>query len=544
MTTTEPSRQATTSSPAPARITLFAGLVGVVTALVTLAVAEVVSLLLGGRGNPILSVGSLVIDLTPGGLKTLVIDVFGTADKIFLFVVLGLVVVALAVAVGIVQLRKPPYGITLLLVVGLIALVASVTRSEATAIDGAPVLIGVAAGVIVLRLLVRRLEAWESAAGARSAAGTSMRTPDATAISFGGAGQPRRQFLTTLIVAGVASAVVAAAARAMSAATTAANTVRESLRLPAAASPGPLIGTDATLDVDGISPFVTANADFYRIDTALQVPAIDSSSWTLKITGMVEEELEITFDELLALPLQERWITLTCVSNEVGGDLIGNALWLGYPIRELLARAKPDSGADMVLSTSQDGFTASTPLAVLTDENTDALLAVGMNGEPLPLEHGFPVRMVVPGLYGYVSATKWVTELKVTTFEQDEGYWTSRGWTARGPIKISSRIDTPSSRTPVSAGTVAIAGVAWAQHTGIAAVEVSIDGGQWRAATLATAVTADTWLQWSYAWEATSGDHEVRVRATDRDGTVQTASEAPPAPDGSTGLHTVTVSVD
>jgi DMSO/TMAO reductase YedYZ molybdopterin-dependent catalytic subunit len=282
--------------------------------------------------------------------------------------------------------------------------------------------------------------------------------------------------------------------------------------------------------------------DFYRIDTALQVPVINSDDWTLKITGMVENEVEITFAELLAKPLVEHMATLACVSNKVGGDLIGNALWLGYPIRDLLAEAKPRTGADMVLSTSEDGFTAGTPLDALTDPKRQALLAVGMNGEPLPMDHGFPVRMVVPGLYGYVSATKWVTELKVTTFEADYGYWTPLGWSALGPIKLSSRIDTPRQRT-LEAGTVAVAGVAWAQHTGISKVEVSVDGGEWEKATLAETTGADTWRQWHLSWAATPGDHTLTVRATDADNTLQAQQTAPPAPDGATGWHTVDVTV-
>jgi DMSO/TMAO reductase YedYZ molybdopterin-dependent catalytic subunit len=532
VSTTAPARIPAPTGLAPRTFTLFAALIGVVTALGTLAVAEVVSLLMGGTGNPILAVGSLVIDLTPAGLKDLVIGVFGTGDKVFLFLVLAVVVLALAAGVGLLQTFKPPFGITLLMVVGLIGIAAATTRADAGLDAAVPTLIGVVAGIFLLRALVRRLESWSTVPSPRLAVSVSAR------------GQvERRGFLTMLIATGVASVVIGAGARAMSAATAAVNDVRAALKLPAASSTGPTIAADATLDISGISPFVTPNADFYRIDTALQVPSVDSSKWSLKITGMVEEEIEITFDELLALPLQERLITLTCVSNEVGGDLIGNALWLGYPIRELLARAKPAAGADMVLSTSQDGFTASTPLEVLTDDGVDALLAVGMNGEPLPLEHGFPVRMVVPGLYGYVSATKWVTSLKVTTFAEDQGYWTSRGWTARGPIKLSSRIDTPRVGATVAAGTVAIAGVAWAQNVGIAAVDVRIDGGDWRSATLAKTVTVDSWLQWSYAWEATSGSHEVQVRATNLDGEVQTSTEAPPAPDGSSGLHTVTVRV-
>ena len=253
--------------------------------------------------------------------------------------------------------------------------------------------------------------------------------------------------------------------------------------------------------------------------------------------------MEITFADLLALPLQERYITLACVSQDIGGGLIGNALWLGYPIRDLLARAVPTAGADMVLSTSVDGFTASTPLTVLQDPGTDALLAVGMNGAPLPLDHGFPVRMVVPGLYGYVSATKWVTELKVTTFADDLAYWSTRGWTERGPIKLSSRIDTPRRGFEVQPGTVPIAGIAWAQHTGIRAVDVQIDDGPWQPAELAAPVSTDTWIQWVYQWEATSGTHRVTARATDADGLVQTAEIRPPAPDGATGLHSISVRV-
>ena len=235
----------------------------------------------------------------------------------------------------------------------------------------------------------------------------------------------------------------------------------------------------AELDIEGLAPVVTPNAQFYRIDTALAVPAVDPSSWSLRIHGLVDQEVTLTWDELLALPLEESVTTLACVSNEVGGGLIGNAVWLGYPIRELLARAAPTADADMVLSRSVDGFTASTPLAVLEDDR-NAILAIGMNGDPLPPEHGFPVRMVVPGLYGYVSATKWVVDLEVTRFDAASAYWTDRGWSERGPIKISSRIDVPRSGQSLSAGPITVAGVAWHQHVGIEAVEVQVDDGPWR----------------------------------------------------------------
>ena len=290
------------------------------------------------------------------------------------------------------------------------------------------------------------------------------------------------------------------------------------------------------------------NETFYRIDTALRVPVVDPATWSLRVTGLVDNPFTLTWDELLALPLVEHHVTLACVSNTVGGDLVGNALWLGYPLRELLARARPRGDADMVLSRSVDGFTAGTPLEALLDPSRESLLAIAMNGEPLPAEHGFPARLVVPGLYGYVSATKWVTELKVTRFADDAGYWTPRGWSERGPVKLESRIDVPRQGdvSPGADGTVVVAGVAWAQHTGIRGVEIQVDDEPWRPATLADTVGPDTWRQWRFAWDAAasgSGDHTVRVRATDANGVVQTGEEAPPAPDGATGWHTVTVSV-
>jgi DMSO/TMAO reductase YedYZ molybdopterin-dependent catalytic subunit/type III secretory pathway component EscS len=508
---------------------VLSALTGIVSALVTLAVAEVASLFLGGNGSPLLAVGSFVIDVVPEGVKSGVIALFGTADKIVLSIVLGLIVAVLAALAGMLQYRRPPFGILVLGVVAAIALAAVLTRADATPVNALPTLAGALVGSVMLRRLAVRLRAWS---GPLSRAEVLDENPR---------GLERRRFLQLVIVAGVASAVVGAGARIANAGTRAASAARAALRLPAAASAAPILPPDAVLDIDGISPFIVPAKDFYRIDTALQVPSIDPAEWELRIVGMVENEVTISYDELAALPQKERYMTLSCVSNTVGGSLVGNALWLGYPIRELLARAKPLPGADMVLSRSIDGFTAGTPIEVLQDESTDALLAIGMNGEPLPLEHGFPVRMVVPGLYGYVSATKWVVELDVTTFAADEGYWTPRGWDAKGPAKVASRIDTPRNR--VSAGTVPIAGVAWAPHTGIAKVEVSIDGGAWHSAELARVVTVDSWLQWSFAWDAAPGSHDIRVRATDTNGYTQTADEAPPAPNGSTGWHEVSVRV-
>ncbi|MCJ1701091.1 molybdopterin-dependent oxidoreductase [Rathayibacter festucae] len=509
---------------APRRVALFAILTGLVSAAVTLATAELVAVFTGAGGSPLVAVGGFVIDIVPPGVKDTVIALFGTGDKLVLLVSLGIAVALLAIAAGLLEYRKTPLGVLVLAAVAGLGTLAAVSREGASGIDAAPSVVGMVAGAMVLRAASARLRAWDE----EPARGST----------------DRRSFLRLVGIAGAAAVVAGVGARVVTAAASAVTAVREAVVLPTpAATAAPIPATGVLDDIEGISSYVTSNDDFYRIDTALSVPSVDPADWSLRITGMVEEEITLTWDELLALPLEEHLVTLSCVSNEVGGDLIGTALWLGYPIRELLARARPTAGADMVLSRSIDGFTASSPLEVLTDEGRASLLAVGMNGQPLPVEHGFPVRMVVPGLYGYVSATKWVTELKVTTFEDDVAYWSTRGWTERGPIKVESRIDVPRQGQAVPAGTVAVAGVAWAPHTGISKVEVQIDGGAWQTARLAEAVTADTWIQWVYEWDAIAGDHVVLVRATDSEGLVQTQDEAPPAPDGATGWHMRTVTV-
>jgi DMSO/TMAO reductase YedYZ molybdopterin-dependent catalytic subunit len=314
---------------------------------------------------------------------------------------------------------------------------------------------------------------------------------------------------------------------------------REAVVLPRPATPLAPIPSGAHFDVDGLSPFVTPNADFYRIDTALLIPQVETAGWTLTIDGMVDRRRTYTYEQLLARPLVEADLTLTCVSNEVGGRLVGNARWLGVPLRELLDEAGVQRRADQVVGRSVDGFTAGFPVAAL--DGRDALVALAMNGEPLPLRHGFPARLVVAGLYGYVSATKWLKEVRLTRFDDDSTYWIDRGWAQQGPIKLASRIDTP--RGTVDGGRVAVAGVAWAQGRGIRRVEVRVDDGRWHDAELADAVGVDTWRQWRWAWDAVPGRHRLSVRATADDGEVQTGDEAPPFPDGATGWHTVGVRV-
>jgi DMSO/TMAO reductase YedYZ molybdopterin-dependent catalytic subunit len=569
MSTRSPERPATPSErriPAAAATpppSVLAGAVGILAALVTLAVAELVALMIDPASSPLLAVGSLVIDLVPSWVKDLVIALFGTNDKIVLLLCLGVVVAVLAVVAGVLEWRRSPWGTVVLAVVGAVAVIAATTRSGATGTWAAPTVVGVIAGVLVLRVGSERLRAWigtePRARVAPDRPALSGNDPSARAVPSGASpatasSRPdpslaetavdRRRFLVFTGATAVGALLVGIGSRVANAASAAAGAARRTLRLPTAATPAAPVPSGAELGINGLSPVVTPNAGFYRIDTALQVPSIDPAEWTLRVFGEVEEEFELTFDELLELPMQESVVTLACVSNEVGGDLIGNAVWLGYPLRELLARARPREGADMVLSRSIDGFTAGTPLAVLQEEDRDSLIAVGMNGEPLPLEHGFPARLVVPGLYGYVSATKWVTSLEVTRFSEARAYWTDRGWSAEGPVKTQSRIDVPADRAGIAAGRIPIAGVAWAQHTGIDRVEVRIDGGEWSEAQLATAISADTWVQWVYPWDATAGDHTIQVRATDAAGTTQGEREVPVVPDGAEGWHSIEVTVD
>jgi DMSO/TMAO reductase YedYZ molybdopterin-dependent catalytic subunit len=518
----------------PRAARLWAALAGIVSAAVVLGVAEVLSAFVGAAGSPLFAVGSLVIDLAPPGAKDVMIGLFGTGDKAALLALMGVILVVIAGIAGILEARTAPLGVVLFGVGALLAVIAVVTRAGATGFNGVPTIVGAVAGVVVLRILIRRLANW------RASAARQVRVPQSSvpATQF-----ERRSFLMLAIVAGAASVVIGSGARLINATASVVTDIRTKLTLPRASIAAPAVPAGASINIEGITPLITPNADFYRIDTAFSPPSINPDDWKLTITGMVENEVELTFAQLLGRPLIEHVATLSCVSNEVGGNLVGNALWLGYPIRELLKQAVPKAGADMVLSTSIDGFTAGTPLAVLQDAGTEALLAVGMNGEPLPIEHGFPVRMVVPGLYGYVSATKWVVELKVTTFASDEGYWTPRGWSAKGPVKLSSRIDTPRANSSVKAGTIAVAGVAWSPHTGVKAVEVQVDNGPWVEARLADSISADTWRQWVYEWPATQGSHQIQVRATDANGTTQGSTQMPPAPNGAEGWDRITVTV-
>ncbi|PKI89639.1 oxidoreductase [Actinomycetales bacterium SN12] len=516
----------------------MAAAAGVAAAALGAGAGELLAAVLAPSASPFAVIGGALIDAAPAWAKDTAIAWFGTADKTALLVGIGIVLLALAAVAGIVEARWSRAGVFALAAIGVAAGALALTRADAGLLAWLPSVLAGAIAATALGMLVR------SAPFAKATTRGASRAAGAGAVL--GSDHPtwpsRRRFLAwaggTALV-GVALGFAGALTKAGSAAV---STVREAIRLPRPAMPAPSAPVGAALEVAGLPPLITPNRDFYRIDTALIVPAVDPADWRLRIHGMVANEVILTWDELLALPPTERAVTLSCVSNPVGGDLVGTAVWLGYPIRELLQRAGVDAGADMVLSTSADGFTAGTPLEALTDDR-DALLAIGMNGEPLPLAHGFPVRMVVPGLYGYVSATKWVTDLEVTRFDRSRAYWTDRGWSERGPIKLQSRIDVPRAGRAVDAGDAVIAGVAWQPGTGVSGVEVQIGDGPWERAELASALSADTWVQWRMPWRAEPGEHSIRCRAIAADGTVQTDAVAPPAPDGASGWHMITVTV-
>ncbi|RKN32796.1 molybdopterin-dependent oxidoreductase [Micromonospora musae] len=539
----------------------FAALAGITSAAVAIGVAEVVAVLTGPRSAPLVAVGAVVVDTVPEPLKQFAIDVFGRHDKLALLIGTAVLLAGFAALLGVLAVRRLAVGLAGVAAFGALGVAAALTRPGAELVDALPSLVGGGFGALVLWAFIAgplELNPWPwsppgdqlpppGPAAARSAdpvaaaPATRERTVAADAPLERTDPESRRRFLTGTGALLGAAAVAGFGGRWL-AGRRGVSAAREAVVLPAPASPAPAVPAGADLSLTQLAPYVSSNFGFYRIDTALVVPQVDPETWQLRIHGRVRNPITLSFADLLARPLVERYVTLACVSNEVGGDLIGNARWLGVPIRELLDEVEPEEGADQVVGRSVDGWTCGTPTALLRD-GRDALLAVGMNGEPLPVEHGFPVRMVVPGLYGYVSACKWVTELELTSFSDFDAYWVPRGWSPEGPIKTQSRIDTPRPRNRLTAGPVTVAGVAWAQHRGIRRVEVRVDDGPWQEAELAPAVSVDTWVQWSWRWAATPGEHRLQVRATDATGRTQTDRRQDVVPDGATGWHTVRVTV-
>ncbi len=498
---------------------------GILATLVGMAAGHLVAAFTDPAASPVLTVGSTVIDLTPTPMKEWAIRTFGDNDKAVLVgsVLLGALV--LAAVAGLLARRRFLYGAGVLVALVASAAVMALLRPEATALDVLPAIAAGVVGVAALWWLAR-------AAGGRTA---GFDTADARADAH----PSRRGVLIAAGALSVAAAALAGAGQWI----TGRRTTPASVSLPQAARPAPGLPTDLRSKVPGISRLQTPTSSFYRVDTRLTLPIISLDDWTLTIDGDVENELTLTYDDLLKMPMIERDITLTCVSNDVGGPYVGGARWLGVPLSDLLDRAKVGRTADQIFSQDVDGMTISTPLELALAEK-DAMLAIGMNGEPLPQEHGFPARLVIPGLYGFISATKWVSRLTLTTYDEKKAYWTERGWATDAPIKIASRIDTPRSFSTIDARDTFIGGVAWAQTRGIGKVEVQVDGGAWQEAELGPEVNVDYWRQWYLPWKAETGEHDLSVRATDLDGQVQTAAKAAPFPNGSSGLQRIIVTVD
>lgn len=503
-------------------------LAGAAAVALSLGVSELAAGLIG-LPSLIEAVGDWVIDVSPTPVKEWAIDTFGTYDKLVLLI--GIIVVSLLIGGLIGMLARRRFGIAVAAFLGFgAAATLAAVRDPAVSVGVAAIPAGLAAitGLAALRWLYDRSpEEGAAEDGEDQAADPSRRR---FMIGIGG-------------VIGVA-AVAGVAGRALVARSTRTVSGRSDVALPAAAEALPSVPEAAELGVQGLSPVITPNADFYRIDTAfLSVPRVEVADWALSIEGRVDRPYSITYTDLLDMPLIERDVTLSCVSNEVGGDLVGNARWLGVPLADVLDRAGVRDDAEQVVGRSVDRFTVGFPVEAVYD-GREALVAVGMNGEPLPLEHGFPARLVVAGLYGYVSATKWLSSIELTGWDEFDAYWIPRGWAKEAPIKTQSRIDTPTNGSSLEPGMHRIAGVAWAPHRGISRVEVRLgEDADWVEARLSEPLSDNCWRQWVVDWEAPAGTHRVQVRATDGDGEVQTDQIQRPAPDGATGWHTIQLSV-
>ncbi len=535
---------------------------GLLAAAVAVGVGQLVAGVVAPDSSPVVAVGEASIDLTPPPVKDFAISAFGANDKVVLVTGILAVLAVFAAIVGALAVRKLWYGLLGLVGFTAIGMAAALDRPTAGPSYALATLAGGAAAAIALTLLVRvapaagqtsqRPElAWS---GGEPAIAPDSRGPAPAARTPSGVAEPprtgrhtaasppeRRKFLVTGAVTAGAATVAYLGGRYLAEGTSVAQ-AQASLRIPRPVHPAPPLPAGSDLRIPGLSSFITPNGSFYRVDTAIVLPEVDPASWKLRIHGMVAREITITFGELIRRPLTADYITLTCVSNPVAGPYVGNALWLGASVASLLRQAGVRAGADELLCTSADGFTSGTPLQTVMD-GRDAMLAVAMNGTALPVAHGFPVRMVVPGLYGYVSACKWITDIEVTTYASNIAYWAQRGWSQQAPIKTESRIDVPNGSSQLKPGRTPVAGVAWAQHKGVAAVEVRVGNGPWHEARLAAVPDIDSWRQWVWDWDATPGNHVIQARATDATGYTQTALQEPPPPNGASGYPSVSVSV-
>lgn len=505
---------------------------GAIAAGAALAIGELFAGIVPGVPSPLLAVARFIVDVQPPGAKELVVALFGTADKLAFQVFIVIVALSIGAVLGRLAPRRPDAVGAVLVAFAGAGFLASLREPGVIAtVSVAAAAVEALASVWLLRRLV-----------ALAVIPTGVRRVPGASASGPMPDWSRR----SLLQVGGALAVGSVAAGALG------RYLLERQRAPATpggvpSAPVPALlpsGADlATTDLTaaGLSPIVVPNDDFYRIDTAFIAPTVERDSWRLKVSGLVDHPVELTYDELVALPIVEQFVTIACVSNEVGGNLVGNARWTGVALRDVLAMGGVQANADQLVGRSVDGFTAGMPVEWVMDESRIPMIAVAMNGEALPRAHGYPARLIVPGLYGYVSATKWLAELELTRFDTFQAFWIPRGWAAKAPILTQSRIDVPASGATVRAGRTAVAGVAWAPDRGVRAVEVNVDGTGWQPATLSTPISATTWVQWLYRWDATPGSHTIEVRATDGAGEIQTELTSPPAPDGARGHHRVEV---
>ncbi len=525
---------ASSSATSPGRMPAWAAaLAGAAAGVAAVAAGELFAGLVADAPSLVVAVGDLVIALQPAGAKDLVVALFGTNDKLALQVVIVLAAVVLAGGAGILARRRFRDGAAVFVVLGLAAALAGqrdpLASPPLALVDG---LLAIGAGLAVLRGLL------ELAGRVADVAADATPAPPAASMPD----WDRRRFLIASAGTIGAAAAIGSLGRGLVDARHGEGVVTVS-RFPAALQPAPALEADQELAVAGITPLVVPNDAFYRIDTALLAPRVDVGSWALEVRGMVDRPLTITYDELLEMPLFEQHVTIACVSNDVGGHLVGNALWTGVRLRDILEAAGVQAGATQIVGRSVDGFTAGFPTAWALEPGREAMIAVGMNREPLPAQHGFPARLIVPGLFGYVSATKWLEAIELTTREAVDGYWIPLGWAKDAPILTQSRIDVPARGAGIPAGPTEVAGVAWAPDRGVARVEVRVDDGEWRAARTSRPISDATWVQWVLAWDAAPGSHSLEVRATDGKGDLQAEEPTNAAPDGARGHHRITVSV-
>lgn len=518
---------------------------GAVAGAVGIAASELVAGIVPGAPSLIVGVGSFVIAKQPPGAKDLVATLFGTNDKLALN--LAVVVVALLISAAAGVLGRSSFGNASRLFAGF-GLAAFATAAlqplNSTALAAVNAAVATGASVGTLRILLADAGFLAPLSLGRigpedddHSVAPSRGTPVAAMASWS-----RRRFL--LRAGGFLVGALAAGTLGRLLITRGhPSGVPVSASLPVPAESAPPLAADESLAAPGITSIVIPNDSFYQIDTELLSPQVDASTWQLRVTGMVDHPLTLDYAQLLAMPLFEQYVTLACVSNVVGGDLVGNTLWTGVHLKEVLAQASVQSGASQIVGRSVDGFTVGFPTAWALDPSREPMIAVGMNRTPLPAEHGYPARLIVPGLYGYVSATKWLSEIELTTREAFDAYWVALGWAKDGPILTESRIDHPSDGANVAVGTVDIDGLAWAPDRGVASVEISIDNGPWQTTMLSRAISKATWVQWWLRWQAEQGKHTIEVRATDGSGVIQTASRSGPGPAGATGYHQIQVSV-